>query len=443
MDTKLRKSKVDRRFLVDLIVFIVAVILWSFAVIEYSYAFGLNLDFSILSFVQKLLAVIILGILSGRLFLYFNAPPNERSLWHGSVLIDYFHMWRTGIRNSLQNWRITLVLMILFLLTAIAGICAWLAATYYSSYQLSWFILYELLYVLVVVPYILVKLRRFVAILNGSKEISEGNIQNAIQDTGKDALSQLADYINNMKVGYQSALENQMKSERLKTELITNVSHDLKTPLTSIINFVDLLKKEAYPTETARSYIDTLDRKALRLKLLIEDLFEVSKMASGTVELDIAYVDVATLLTQSIAESNTNMGQASLVIRERIANFPIHAYLDGNKMWRIFENLIGNAQKYSLPGTRIYIYLDETEDQVVLKIQNTSAYEIDFAAEELFERFKRADVSRQTEGSGLGLAIVKSIVELHGGEIKVEIHGDQFNVILHLPKQRFSYREKL
>lgn len=231
MDTKLRKSKVDRRFLVDLIVFIVAVILWSFAVIEYSYAFGLNLDFSILSFVQKLLAVIILGILSGRLFLYFNAPPNERSLWHGSVLIDYFHMWRTGIRNSLQNWRITLGLMILFLLTAIAGICAWLAATYYSSYQLSWFMLYELLYVLVVVPYILVKLRRFVAILNGSKEISEGNIQNAIQDTGKDALSQLADYINNMKVGYQSALENQMKSERLKTELITNVSHDLKTPL--------------------------------------------------------------------------------------------------------------------------------------------------------------------------------------------------------------------
>ena len=219
--------------------------------------------------------------------------------------MDYFHIWRTGIKDSLQNWRITLGLIMMFLLTAIAGICTWQAATYYSSYQRAGFILYELLYVLFLVPYILSKLRRFIAIINGSKEIAEGNIQNTIQDTGKDALSKLAGYINNMKAGYQSALENQMKSERLKTELITNVSHDLKTPLTSIINYVDLLKKEDLSTETARAYIETLDRKALRMKLLIEDLFEVSKMASGTVELDIEYIDVATLLTQAIAESNT------------------------------------------------------------------------------------------------------------------------------------------
>ncbi|MFF2094073.1 sensor histidine kinase [Paenibacillus sp. NPDC058174] len=394
------------------------------------------MGYSISSFIQQLLAAIIFALLIGRLILYYKKPHNERIFWHGSVMMDYFHIWTIGIRTSRQNGKITLVLFIIFLLTATAGVCIWRAVTYYSGYELGWLILYILLYVLLVVPYTLVKLRRFAAILNGSKEIAEGNIHNAIQDTGNDALSELAGYINNMKTGYQSALENQMKSERLKTELITNVSHDLKTPLTSIINYVDLLKKESLSTETTQAYIEILDRKALRLKLLIEDLFDISKMASGAVELDMEYVDVATLLKQAIAESSTNMGQAQLVIREKIAKFPIHAHLDGNKIWRVFENLIGNAQKYSLPGTRIYIYLDESADGVLFKIQNTAAYEIDFAAEELFERFKRADESRHTEGSGLGLAIVKSIVELHGGEIRVEIHGDQFNVIVQLPKQR-------
>lgn len=430
MDTKSRKSKADRKIGIDLLVIIIAVILGIFLLInEYSYL-GVGLRFSTSRFILELLSIIILGLLVARLFRYFKAPHNKRTFWDGSVLLDYFYIWRTGFRASLQNGRLTFGLIVMFLLIALAGICFKEVVTYYGE---GWLILYLLLFVLFVVPYMLSKLRRFIAIINGSKEIAEGNIQNSIQDTGNDSLSELAGYINNMKAGYQSALEHQMKSERLKTELITNVSHDLKTPLTSIINYVDLLKKENHSSETTQGYIETLERKSLRLKLLIEDLFDISKMASGTIELDMEYVDVAMLLTQAIAESNTHVGQSSLEIRERIAKFPIHAYLDGNKIWRVFENLISNAQKYSLPGTRIYIYLDETDDLVRFKIQNTSAYEIDFDAEELFERFKRADESRQTEGSGLGLAIVKSIVELHGGQIKVEIHGDQFNVIVHLP----------
>ncbi|PIH56123.1 sensor histidine kinase KdpD [Paenibacillus sp. LK1] len=434
MDTKLRKSKADRTIGIDPLVLIIAVILGIFLLInEYSYL-GVGLRFSTSRFILELLSIIILGLLVARLFRYIKAPHNKRTFWDGSVLLDYFYIWRTGFRASLQNGRLTFGLIIMFLLTALAGICFWEAVTYYGE---GWLILYLLLFVLFVVPYMLSKLRRFIAIINGSKKIAEGNIKSSIQDAaGNDSLSELAGYINNMKAGYQSALEHQMKSERLKTELITNVSHDLKTPLTSIINYVDLLKKENHSSETSRAYIETLERKSLRLKLLIEDLFDISKMASGSIELDMEYVDVATLLTQAIAESNTHMGQESLEMRERIAKFPIHAYLDGNKIWRVFENLINNAQKYSLPGTRIYIYLDETDALVRFKIQNTSAYEIDFDAEELFERFKRADESRQTEGSGLGLAIVKSIVELHGGQIKVEIHGDQFNVIVHLPKKR-------
>ncbi|WKL02163.1 HAMP domain-containing sensor histidine kinase [Paenibacillus amylolyticus] len=255
------------------------------------------------------------------------------------------------------------------------------------------FILYVLLYVLFLVPYILSKLGRFIAIINRSKEIAEGNIQNTIQDTGKDDLSKLAGYINNMKAGYQSALENQMKSERLKTELITNVSHDLKTPLTSIINYVDLLKKKICLRRLPEPILKTLDRKALRMKLLIEDLFEISKMASGTVELDIEYVDVATLLTQAIAESNTSMGQASPEIRERIMKFPIHAHLDGNKIWRVFENLIGNARniRFQEPES-IFIWTN-------LMIRYYSKFKILLLMRLILpwkncsERFKRADES--------------------------------------------------
>ncbi|WP_405152638.1 sensor histidine kinase [Paenibacillus sp. FSL K6-0108] len=433
MDTKLRKSKAVRKVGIDLLVIIVAAISGILIIInEFSYQ-GLSIGYTTSSFLLELIAIIILSLLAARLFRYVKTPHNKRSFWDGSLLLNYFHIWRTGFIASLQNGRLTFGLILMFMLTATAGICFWEAITYYGQ---EWLVLYLLLFVLFLVPYILSKLSRFISIINGSKEIAKGNIQNSIQYTGNDSLSELAGYINNMKTGYQSALEHQMKSERLKTELITNVSHDLKTPLTSIINYVDLLKKENHSSETTLAYIETLERKALRLKLLIEDLFDISKMASGTIELDLEYIDVATLLTQAIAESNTHTEQASLEIRERIAKFPIHAYLDGNKIWRVFENLISNAQKYSLPGTRIYVYLDETDDMVRFKIQNTSAYEIDFDADELFERFKRADESRQTEGSGLGLAIVKSIVELHGGEIKVEIHGDQFNVIVHLPKKR-------
>lgn len=288
---------------------------------------------------------------------------------------------------------------------------------------------YTLFYIVLVAPYILKRISAMSKILQGTEEIASGNLHYTIDQTGTGNLSSLAHNINNMKQGFKKSLESQMKSERLKSELITNVSHDLKTPLTSIINYVNLLKREELTAEETKKYVEVLDRKAHRLQILIDDLFEASKMASGAVELNIDTVDLAALLTQALAEYDDKINNSTLSFRVKTESPRMYARLDGNKTWRVLENLMSNALKYSLPHTRVYISMTEQANQVVLTIQNTSAYEIDFDVEEIFERFKRGDQSRHTEGSGLGLAIAKSIMDLQGGELRIEIDGDHFKAI--------------
>jgi signal transduction histidine kinase len=271
-------------------------------------------------------------------------------------------------------------------------------------------------------------------IIQGTDEIVKGNLNYTIKESGKGNFSKLSHNINNMKSGISKAVENQMKSDRLKSELITNVSHDLKTPLTSIITYVDLLKREELTKEEMQDYISVLDRKTQRLKVLIEDLFEASKMASGAVELNIERIDIAQLLNQALAEFDEKIKASSLTFRVNIPHHKIFANLDGKKTWRVFENLIVNILKYSQPNTRVYIELIEDENNIIITMKNISAYEMDFQVEELFERFKRGDASRATEGSGLGLAISKSIVDLEGGKLDLEIDGDLFKVIVQFTK---------
>ncbi|WP_059351412.1 sensor histidine kinase [Bacillus coahuilensis] len=225
-----------------------------------------------------------------------------------------------------------------------------------------------------------------------------------------------------------------MKSERLKTELITNVSHDLRTPLTSIITYTELLKTDGLDEGKRAEYLGIIDRKSQRLKSLLDDLFDVSKMASGNVELKKQPLDLVELLHQTLGEYNELIENAQLQLVPTIPNHSVMADVDGQKIWRVFDNIIGNACKYSLDHTRIYVHLQEADQQVKVTVKNISKYPLNDSSEELLERFKRGDTARQTEGSGLGLAIAKSIVDLHEGKLSIETDGDLFKVVITLLK---------
>ncbi|MCM3123647.1 MULTISPECIES: HAMP domain-containing sensor histidine kinase [unclassified Mesobacillus] len=265
-------------------------------------------------------------------------------------------------------------------------------------------------------------------VMKHTEELAAGNLGADIPVKGKSAIAKHAANINALRNTVKSSHKEQAKSERLKTELITNVSHDLRTPLTSIITYTELLKTPELAHEDRDSYIEILDRKSKRLKVLIDDLFEATKMASGNIELNKEKVDLNQLLQQALAEHNEALSQSSLKLRVSQPDHPVYAFVDGQKLWRVFDNLIGNILKYALENTRVYISVKEEQNQVVLTFKNITKYELGEDLDELFERFKRGDKSRHTEGSGLGLAIAKSIVDLHEGSLDIEVDGDLFKV---------------
>ena len=245
--------------------------------------------------------------------------------------------------------------------------------------------------------------------------------------------SDLAENINKMKEGYGTAMEEKMKSERMKTELITNVSHDLKTPLTSIINYIDLLKKEDVEPEYARDYIRVLDQKAERLNALIQDLFEASKAASGDLTLEMEYLDVAQLLRQTLAEMDGKIEESQLRFVTHIPKEPVMVYADGNRLHRVFDNLIINILKYTLQGTRVYINLVKN-GTVKIVMKNIANYEMNFDQEEIVQRFTRGDQARSSEGSGLGLAISQGLIDLMGMKMTIQTDGDLFKVEIEMDK---------
>ena len=261
------------------------------------------------------------------------------------------------------------------------------------------------------------------------RNIYEGNPNVKLNEEELEGtLKIMAKYINDIAGGFTNAIEQSLKSERLKTELITNVSHDIKTPLTSIINYVDLLKKEEINNAQIEQYIAVLDKKSQRLKKLIEDLVEASKVSSGNVKLNMEVINLKELLNQTVGEFEDKLEKKNLKIEMDLPNENVLIKADNRYLYRVIENVFSNISKYALEGSRVYIKLEKQKEEVYLEFKNISKDKLNISAEELMQRFVRGDKSRYTEGSGLGLSIAESLTELQGGKFKIDIDGDLFKV---------------
>lgn len=272
------------------------------------------------------------------------------------------------------------------------------------------------------------KVNKIEQIRNGIDKIKNGNIEHKIEIKKDLLFDDIVKDINEIGKTINIAVEERLKSERMKNELITNVSHDLKTPLTAIINYISLMKKEDIQPKHLKDYVQVLDKRSQRLKILIEDLFEASKIGSNNIELNLEENDINQLLTQTLVEMEDYINESKLDFIVNTPNKEVYILADGKKTFRVFENIISNILKYSLEKTRVYIDLVESDKKVHISFKNISKYQLNFDPDEITERFTRGDLSRNTEGSGLGLAIAKGLVQAQGGELKVDIIGDLFIV---------------
>lgn len=244
----------------------------------------------------------------------------------------------------------------------------------------------------------------------------------------KGEIRNYAENLNAVSDGMTIAVEERLKSERMRYELLTNVSHDIKTPLTSIINYVDLLKTQSYPTKEAQEYIEVLDRQSTKLKKLITDLIEVSKATTGNINVDFQKMELKELISQCVGEYDSRFKEKKLDVQTSLPGEDVFIIADGRLLWRVFDNLLGNIVKYSMPGTRVYINLLDKADTVVITLKNISKDKLNISADELMQRFVRGDKSRTTEGSGLGISIAKSLTEVQKGKFNLQIDGDLFKV---------------
>jgi signal transduction histidine kinase len=285
----------------------------------------------------------------------------------------------------------------------------------------------------IIVIYLIIQ---FGELLKASQKLADGDLSYKV-DTSK-MLFEFAEHgenLNKISEGMSKAVEERMKSERFKTELIANVSHDIKTPLTSIINYVDLLGKEELNNEKASEYLDVLERQSSKLKKLIEDLIEASKASSGNLTVNYEKLDLGVFITQTVGEFEEKLNVSGLELIIRKPDKPVYIMADGRHLWRVVDNLMNNICKYAQDQSRVYVNLEADNDNVKIKFMNISKYQLNVTGEELMERFVRGDKSRNTEGHGLGLSIALSLVNLMGGKMEIVVDGDLFKVILSFKKE--------
>ncbi len=425
------------------------VLLMIFLIEEYYYGYysiwdNLPLCMLILGGGCFLMALLAVGLLFA-----FAAQVKVRNgyWWHHSIcgrllshLADFLRWCRRGLRYFYRGCRAVVRmlpviwqwLLTAFLMVAAPAFFFLLTISCHGVIELFWGLLC-LLSLIVDVAIVCYGGWCFGILLKGAKTMSQGNLNHQIPTkyllgTFKD----FAERLNSLAGAAQIAAEHQMKSERMKTELITNVSHDIKTPLTSIINFVDLMKKPHTDAE-GEQYLEVLDRQSQRLKKLIDDLMDMSKASSGNVTVELADVDAAEAINQALGEFADKLDRVGLTPVFRHPDFPVIMRVDGKLVWRVMSNILNNAVKYAMPNTRLYVDLMVLQGNAVIAVKNISRDQLNINADELMERFVRGDTSRNTEGSGLGLNIAKSLVEIQNGQMHLMVDGDLFKVTLIFP----------
>lgn len=354
----------------------------------------------------------------------FMRRRKSRTLWNNSICYMLLHSWKQVTSARLASWRFLLLYLGFFALNILFVACFGKGVGLFLVVILD----------MAVMLYLLRDLVGKQSIWEGIHQISKGDLTYKIDTSAlQGETCEMAKAINEMGDGLQEAVDAIVKNERLKAELITNVSHDLKTPLTSIVNYVDLLKRENPEGENVRRYIEILEQKSQRLKQLTEDLVEASRISSGNIQLDMMEIQLGSILEQAYGEFEERFEEHHLTTVLHIIKEPLLIMADGAQLWRVLENLMGNICKYAKEGTQVFFNLERQEDTAYLSLRNTSAQELTIEADELTGRFVRGDKSRHTEGSGLGLSIAQNLTQLMGGTFQLVTEGDQFEAILTFP----------